>query len=186
MSRWAAIAAAITAVGLLGACGQGGSAARPAADHDDAPGFAGPPAPALDLPDLGGAVVRLDQLRGVPVIVNFWATWCEPCKREMPSLVQLNARLSGRGLRILAVSIDANKADVQRYLERTDFPLQVLLDPTKGASERFGVTTVPSTFILDDEGRVVERVDGAADWTSPNLLGILEKLLARGRRGGVI
>jgi len=120
------------------------------------------------------------------VIINFWATWCQPCRREMPSLVRLHERLRGDGLVVLAVSIDADPQSVRKYLAETPLSFPVLLDPGRAAADRYGVVTIPSSFVLDPDGLVVERIDGEADWTGAELLATLDALLKRraGAAGG--
>ncbi len=182
------IAAAFTVAVLTLACARGDGAPEPrragaAIDAHRPPMAArtGPPAPALELQDVGGTRVRLDDYHGRPVLINFWATWCEPCRLEMPSLVRLHAKLAGRGLEILAVSIDADRGAVLSYLGRSPLPFRVLLDADKAAYGRYGVSVIPATFIVDREGRVVERIDGASDWTNPKLVGMIEGILEVGR-----
>jgi cytochrome c biogenesis protein CcmG, thiol:disulfide interchange protein DsbE len=142
----------------------------------------GPPAPPLDANDLDGAKTDLARYRGHPVIINFWATWCQPCRREMPSLVRLHERLKGDGLVVLAVSIDADPQSVRKFLAETPLSFPVLLDPGRAAAERYGVVTIPSSFVLDQDGLVVERIDGEADWTGAELLTTLDVLLKRRAR----
>jgi len=167
----------------IGACGAAGPENAPRAGAR-APVQRGPAAPALDLPDLQGSRVSLASFRGHPVIINFWATWCAPCRREMPSLVALKERLGEGDPAVLAVSIDDDRAAVHEYLSRTPLPFRILLDPGRVTADRFAVTTVPSTFIVDAEGRVIERVDGEVDWSSPDILTTVERLVAEARGGG--
>lgn len=144
----------------------------------------GPMAPPLDLPDLQGTRVNLASFRGHPVIVNFWATWCAPCRREMPSLVALKERLGKGDPEVLAVSIDDDHAAVREFLARSPLPFRILLDPGRATADRFAVTTVPSTFILDGEGRVVERLDGEVDWSDPEIGATVERLVAEAGASG--
>ncbi|HET8947678.1 MAG TPA: TlpA disulfide reductase family protein [Candidatus Polarisedimenticolia bacterium] len=183
--RTAALAAALLLAAASG-CGRTGAA------HDDAgpPGrpahraIPGPPAPSIDLADASGGRVTLEQFRGRPVIVNFWATWCGPCRRELPSLIRLHEAMAASGLTILAVSIDADRAEVERFLAGSPLPMPVLLDTAHQAADRYRVVTVPSSFVVDASGRVVERIDGEADWTNRELLTTLESLLDAARAPG--
>jgi peroxiredoxin len=174
---------------LAAACSGGGAGARDggAAADPAPPAVAGPEAPALDLPAKEGGRVSLASLRGLPVVVNFWATWCEPCRRELPSLIRLHAAMSDRGLRILAVSVDEDPAALDRFLRETPLPFTVLLDPARETAGRYGVSTFPASFVLDGEGRVVERLDGEADWMEPGLVRLIEGLagaVGAASRGG--
>jgi peroxiredoxin len=183
VSPFRASTAGLLAIALC-ACACGDQSATSIARDASFRGPTGPPAPALHLPDMNGALVELSDYRGRPVVINFWATWCGPCQTEMPSLIQLHERLAARGLGVLAVSIDADRSAVERYVARAPLPFRVLLDLGQQASARFGVSTIPSTFIVDGDGRVVERVDGAADWSSPDLVAAIEKLLGRATGDG--
>ncbi len=143
-----------------------------------APRPPGPEAPPLELPDIAGRHVALSELRGRPVIVNFWATWCQPCRRELPSLEELHRRFEPAGLRVLAVSIDADPQELDRFVADASIPFVVLRDPEGKAAAAYGVTTVPSTFLVDAAGRVSERIDGEVDWGREDLLGEVQRLLA--------
>jgi peroxiredoxin len=173
----ALVAAAATACAR--SAGDRGDAAATPPGRAAARPSAGPPAPPLDLTDALGRRVTLEEFRGRPVIVNFWATWCAPCRRELPSLIRLHETMSGAGLTILAVSIDSDRAAVDRFLAASPMPMPVLLDLSHQAADRYRVTTVPSSFVVDPEGRVVERIDGEADWTSRELRMTLESLVGR-------
>ena len=166
---------------LLGGCG--GSASERSGSALAAPRAAGPLAPPLELPDLAGRIVSLEELRGTPVVVNFWATWCGPCQREIPSLRELQERFGKSGLRILAVSIDNNPGALDRFVAEQPLPFTVLRDPDSSVAARFGVTTVPSTFLLDARGHVSERIDGEVDWTRADLLEEVQRLVSEARTG---
>jgi peroxiredoxin len=139
----------------------------------------GKPLADFTLPDLQGRSVQLAALRGKVVFVNVWATWCQPCVEEMPTIQQLYERLHGRGLEILAVSLDALGAQIvvpfmQRY--RLSFP--TLLDTKNVVQRLYRTTGVPESFIVDKRGILVEKVVGPRDWAHPQLLAQFERLLA--------
>jgi len=134
------------------------------------------PAPDFELPRLGGGdPVRLSALRGKPVVVDFWATWCEPCKRSMPEHARLAARHEGR-LALLAVNVDEDAQAVARFVERRGLKVPVLLDPRGRTPEAFGVTAMPYAIVIDAEGRVVERIAGEP---YPRLAEVVDRLLVR-------
>ena len=125
------------------------------------------PAPALRFTARDGTPKTLADFRGRPVLVNFWATWCGPCREEMPSLDRLQAKLGSR-LKILAISEDRRGADiVDRFLARMNLAsLAIYLDPVNDALEAFNLRGLPTSILLDRDGRMVWRVEGAVDWTS--------------------
>ena len=139
----------------------------------------GQPLADFTLPDLRGQSVQLAALRGKVVFVNVWATWCQPCVEEMPTIQQLYERLHGRGLEVLAVSLDALGAQVvgpfmQNY--RLTFP--TLLDTKNLVQRLYHTTGVPESFIVDKRGMLVDKVVGPRDWVHPQMLAHFERLLA--------
>ena len=139
----------------------------------------GGPLPAFDLARLEGGRVRLEDLRGKVVVVDFWATWCPPCRAEMPWLVEMAKRVESRGVAFVAVSEDDPPGQVPLV---TEFARQVpglgryavLGDPQVEA--RFGVTSLPTLFITDRQGRLVARMTGAAE--EAEVVGLVERLAA--------
>lgn len=141
-------------------------------------------APALKLPDLDGRVHDLADLKGRVVVVNFWATWCPPCRREMPSLERLRQRLAmqdqpDQGLAVLAVDVGEDADTVFSFTGQLDpapsFPL--LLDKDSAAMQRWKVKGLPTTFVVDAEGRVVFRAVGGREFDHEALVGQLRALL---------
>ncbi len=135
-------------------------------------------APDFALPDLAGQAVRLSALRGRVVLLNLWTTWCPPCREEMPSMERLYQQLRDRGFVILAISQDEGGAKVVEPFVRTlglTFP--VLIDPEHQVGDRLRVWGYPESFLIDREGRVVERVIGPRDWAAPEQVAALERLL---------
>jgi peroxiredoxin len=123
------------------------------------------PAPDFTLPDLSGRVYRLSDFRGKVVFLNVWATWCPPCRMEMPSMETLYRRLKGRDFVMLAVSQDEDgSASVQPYVEQAGLTFPVLVDPKGVVSRQFGVTGYPETFVIDRQGRVIEHTIGPENW----------------------
>ena len=137
------------------------------------------PAPDISVADEGGQTTRLSDLRGKLVLVNLWATWCGPCLREMPSLERLQSRL-GERIAVLAVSEDrgGNKA-VEPFIEKLGLKsVKIYIDPKSEVGHAFEVRGLPTSFVIGRDGNVLGRVEGAAEWDSPKILGVLEPLLS--------
>lgn len=136
------------------------------------------PAPQVAFTDLDGNPASLADFTGKPVVVNLWATWCQPCLREMPSLERLQARLDGK-LTILAISEDrAGGRLVIPFVAKLELSkVKVYLDPKSEIGRAFNVRGLPTSIVIDAEGRVVGRLEGAAEWDSPQMLAVLEPLL---------
>lgn len=136
-------------------------------------------APDFAVPDLDGQAVRLSALRGSVVLLNLWTTWCPPCREEMPSMERLYQRLRDRGFVLLAVSQDeGSKAVVEPFVRDLGLTFPVLIDPEHQVGDRYRVWGYPESFLIDREGRVVERIIGPRDWTAPAQIAALEALLA--------
>ena len=140
---------------------------------------AGEKAAAFKLIDLGGDSVSMADLRGKVVFLNIWATWCAPCREEMPSMEKLYQRLhENKGFVMLAVSQDTSSRDeVMAYVKKHGYHFDVLLDPKNAVAEAYKVSGVPETFIIDREGRIVAHHSGAFDWSQPAISDTLEELL---------
>lgn len=135
------------------------------------------PQPVLDFQDLQGHVWNADSLRGKAVVLNFWATWCAPCKEEMPSLQTLHELGAGDPL-ILGLNVRETASHVGRYVRSSGLQLPVVLDPRGETAKRWGVTAYPTTILIGADGRVRWRVVGAVDWTGPEAAGWLQGLQA--------
>ena len=140
------------------------------------------PAPELQAHDLRGAPKTLADYRGKVVLLNFWATWCPPCQREMPSLERLRTRMAGRPLEIVAVSSAEAPDDVKAFLAKMKLGFPILLDPDGSNTRRWNVFALPTTFVLDADGRVRHVLTGPAEWDEGELLAVVEALLAKPRR----
>ncbi|MZH02534.1 MAG: TlpA family protein disulfide reductase [Nitrospinae bacterium] len=135
-------------------------------------------APRFSLRNLKGNMEGLDDHSGKVIFVNFWATWCVPCVKEMPSFENLYRRFRSQGMTILAVSLDkGDSAKVKDFVDNLKLSFPVLLD-TEGVAEKlYPSFTIPFTYVIDKQGRVVARVDGAKNWESPETFEAVEHLL---------
>lgn len=139
---------------------------------------AGLPAPELKAHDLTGAPKTLADYRGKVVLLNFWATWCPPCQREMPSLERLRMKMAGRPLAIVAISSAETPEEVSAYLSKMKLGFPVLLDADSSNTRRWKVFALPTTFVLDAEGRVRHVLTGPAEWDEGEALAVVESTLA--------
>lgn len=116
--------------------------------------------PEFSLPDLDGHCVRLAEYRGQPLVVNFWASWCHPCRTEFPLFEDARERYADRGLEVLGIVHDDIASDARGFAEArgTDWPL--LLDDDDTVSKMFGVTSIPQTFFIARDGTLVSHVYG--------------------------
>jgi len=132
--------------------------------------------------DLEGNAVDLKHLQGRVLVVNFWATWCEPCRDEMPSLQRLREKLDGKSFDVLAVNYGESREKISQFLGREKVALPVLLDPEMETAKAWGVGGLPMTFLIDAKGRVRYSVFGERDWSGGDSLALVEKLLAEAPR----
>jgi cytochrome c biogenesis protein CcmG, thiol:disulfide interchange protein DsbE len=146
-------------VGLVGALAIAAALALPGARTS------GRPAPALPKKALSGRPPTLASLRGRPAIVNFFASWCEPCVREAPQVERAYRRLAP-GARMVAVDWSDGRSSALAFLRRFHWTLPVLEDPDGLVGERYGITGLPTTFVLDARGRIVKRLTGPLSATA--------------------
>ena len=136
--------------------------------------------PDFSLPDMDGELHALQDYRGRVVLINFWATWCPPCRREMPALEQLHSKLAGEAFAVLAVNQWEDADHVFAYMGDLNvipsFP--ILFDPESRVSAEFGVKGLPTSFLLDKQGRVVYRAVGGRAFDHPEVEQTIRGLLA--------
>lgn len=162
----------------LGGVGLGAAPAVRAA-HQSQTWPAEKPTPPFNLTDLGGRAWSLTALKGEVVALNFWATWCEPCRTEMPSLQSLQARRRREGLSVLTVNYKEAPADIRRFLDTRSFDLPVLLDADGDTASAWTPRVFPTTVLIDRGGVARTTVIGALDWGSAEASALLRPLLAR-------
>ena len=133
-------------------------------------------APEIAFEDARGRALDLTDFRGQYVLLNFWATWCGPCEREMPSLDRLQAALGGKNFHVLALSEDrTGLQDVKDFFVELDLAdLDIYIDDTGSSSRKFAVGGLPGTVLLDPDGMMVARLLGPAEWDSPEAIAFLE------------
>lgn len=138
------------------------------------------PAPDFALPDLDGKTHKLSDYRGKVVLVNFWASWCPPCRHEMPSMEKLYLKLKGKPFQVLACDQQEDFDTVFAFTGQLDpaptFPL--LLDRKSAVAKSFGVPGLPTSFLVDKEGRLAYRAVGGRDFDHPDVIALVEKLMA--------
>src|SRR5688572_20459672 len=120
--------------------------------------------------------------KGDVVLLNVWATWCLPCRTEMPSMERLHRDFGGRGLHVVAVSIDKPgfEAEIRAFVKEYGLTFDVLYDPDGGITTTYQTTGVPYSFVIDRSGRIRKTVLGAADWSSQGNRSLIASLLAEG------
>ena len=140
----------------------------------------GQPAPNFTYPGLNGKMISLSDYRGRVVFLNIWATWCPPCREEMPSMEKLYKGLKGEGFEILAVSIDASGAGaVAPFMKEFRLSFPALLDPEGTIQQRYHTTGIPESFIIDKKGIVVKKVIGATDWATSEVIRFFRGLIQK-------
>jgi cytochrome c biogenesis protein CcmG/thiol:disulfide interchange protein DsbE len=152
-----------------------------------APVVVGSRAPDFVAEDLQGRPVRLSDLEGEVVLLNIWATWCEPCRVEMPSMQRLHEILGPKGLKIVAVSIDAPfglfdqagyaGGDVEQFAQELGLTFPIWLDPSGDVKRTYQATAIPETFIIDRSGVIVRKKPGEEEWDSERNIESLSRLL---------
>ena len=141
------------------------------------------PVPETTFADGNGNTLSLADFAGKILVVNFWATWCFPCIREIPTLDRLQARLGGEDFAVIAISQDRGGADVVRkFFTRTKVKnLKIHVDVLGKFGEAFGVRGLPTTLVLDRDGRELGRIAGVAEWDGRDARDLIEYFIAKGR-----
>lgn len=134
-------------------------------------------APDFILKDTAARTVSLSSLKGKVVLLNFWATWCPPCREEMPALNKLYKEYKDKGLVVIAVSTDRKAEYVKDYLGKYPVNFPVLMDPDIKVSRQYRVFSMPTSFLLDKNGIIIKRYLGEEDWNSPEIRNTIKTAL---------
>jgi peroxiredoxin len=141
----------------------------------------GRPAPTFALKPIGGdAPIDLAALRGRPVLVNFWATWCKPCEDEMPAMERLYRAYHAQGFELLAVSVDTGLDEVVAFRDRLGISFPILHDPGKQAAAKYHALRFPESWLIAPDGTIAARFIGPRDWDAPEYAAKIRELLPSG------
>ncbi len=137
--------------------------------------------PAFSLPQEDGSILRLADLRGQVVLLNFWATYCYPCAQEMPSLNRLAAHFSGQPFKIIGINeeggLELAWSRIREYRTRVPINFPLVVDANGAVADAYGTFTLPETYLIDPEGRLVRKVVGAITWDQSSIISEIESLL---------
>jgi len=138
-------------------------------------------APALKFKDIDGKTIDLAQLKGKVVLVNFWATWCPPCRREMPSMERLSQTFKGKPFVVLAVNVGENADTIEAFSSQLDITLTfpILLDTRSQGMRAWKVAGLPTTFLVDKQGRIVASAIGGREFDHPEIVRAVRGLLGK-------
>ena len=142
---------------------------------------AGSMAAAIELTTLDGKVVKSSELIGKVVLVNFWATWCGPCKEEMPSLARLQRQLDPAQFVLLTVTTDLQRQGIAQFLSQLGVSLPVLFDEDQEVSRSFMVRGLPTTIVIARDGTLVGRAVGPRGWDSPEAVAMMRQIMESGK-----
>jgi thiol-disulfide isomerase/thioredoxin len=136
---------------------------------------------AYTVKSLDGDKTTLASYRGDIVVVNFWASWCAPCRHELPMMEQWNQSWQGRGARVVAISVDSDKRKARRFVDEENLALAVFHDGPDGLARELDIPSLPCTYLLDRNGNVLKVVQGSNDAELAALYQTVESMLADGR-----
>jgi peroxiredoxin len=133
----------------------------------------------FELQDLKGKKVKLSGLAGQVVFLNFWATWCPPCRAEMPSMERLHARLKDKGLTIIGVDLQEGRREVEDFVREYKISFPIVTDHNGSVASSYGIRSIPTTYLIGRDGTILAGRIGGQEWDDPAIAAFLEKLLGR-------
>ncbi len=138
------------------------------------------PVPSFDFSAelVGGEKVKLSDFKGKVIFLNFWATWCPPCLAEMPAMERLFRKMKDKPFHMFAVNLMEKRPKVKKFLASKDFTYDIVMDPEGEISEKYNAENLPTTYILDKQGRIIRRAIGPRIWDGPESVALFEKLVA--------
>jgi thiol-disulfide isomerase/thioredoxin len=134
--------------------------------------------PALSLEDLGHKTHTLEDYRGRVVLVNFWASWCGPCVREMPGMQRLQNAMNGKPFTLLAINVEESSGTVWKFAAKVGIHFPLLLDRDGQTAYDWGIDLYPTSFLIDPQGRIRYVAYGPRDWDDPEMIKTIESLFA--------
>ncbi len=134
----------------------------------------------FELEDLDGNLHKLTSYRGKVVFLNFWATWCPPCREEMPSMERLHKQLKDEGLEIVAVDLQESAEKVKDFMDQYKLTFTALLDKDGQVGRIYGARSIPTTYLIDREGNIFARAVGAKEWDDPKIVSAFRNILQNG------
>lgn len=134
----------------------------------------------FELEDMQGVLRKLSSYRGKIVFLNFWATWCGPCRIEMPSMQRVYEEFKGEGLVIVAVDLREDREQVKRFLDQYGLTFPVLLDKTGRVGATYGARAIPTTYLIDRKGYIIGRAIGAREWDTREMKSFFQEILKNG------
>jgi thiol-disulfide isomerase/thioredoxin len=135
--------------------------------------------PDFKVTDLAGAQKNRNSLKGKVVLLNFWATWCPPCKEEIPSIEALSKTMKGKNFEVFAVSLGEDPETVRRFVSEQKIDYPVYLDPRNSLAGSYASQGIPTTYILDKEGKFIAGMVGSYDYTNPEFIALMDELARR-------
>ena len=141
--------------------------------------YKGKPLPDFELSDLKGGKHSLSDYKGKVVLVNFWATWCPPCVKEMPSMQRLQDKYQGKDFQILAVNMGEDATTITIFLDKIKVNFPILMDSDGTVLKQWKIFAFPTTFLIDKDGNIAYGLFGGLEWDSPEAMAVVDELLKK-------